>query len=451
MARYTFGAIVLSSIGVVSCATKRIYTVKEVPAWDVVENTTLGTDGAISGRDATRLDAAWRAVREGRLEVAAESLQPLERRYGENPAVDTALGYIELRSGENARAEEYFQTALGADPRFGPARAGHFLVALTIGEDESAYERLTQLEQTQPQNELVERYKTTLQVKVAESRLRRARELVSSSRLTEAADAYSRVLEVAPEAGAVYLETAEAELAGGLFERAVIHARQATELEPDNADAFRVLAESSYASDDLQNALEAYRSAVSLRPSDRDLVSRYDEVRSEFEERNLPPEYFRIGDATRVTREQLAALVYLELRDAFDGVDLGGNVIAMDISDSWAAEFIRRVVAAGVLEVFPNHTFQPKAFVNRVDLAETLKRALEILAPDTYRVMEQSSRLSIEFPDLTRENVAHDAAALSVSIGLIRPGFGGAFEPQRFVSGEDAAAAVRALSAHVAP
>ncbi|HXV59076.1 MAG TPA: tetratricopeptide repeat protein [Vicinamibacteria bacterium] len=451
MARYAFVAIVLSSIGVVSCATKRIYTVKEVPAWDVVENTTLGTDGAISGRDATRFDEAWRAVREGRLDVAAESLQPLERRYGESPAVETALGYIELRLGENARAEEYFQTALGADPRFGPARAGHFLVALTLGEDESAYERLIELEQTQPHNELVERYKTTLKVKVAESRLRRARELVSSGRLPEAADAYSRVLEVAPEAGAVYLETAEAELDGGLFERAVIHAQKATELEPDNAEAFRVLGESSYANDDLQNALEAYRSAVSLRPSDRDLASRFAELRSEFEERNLPPEYFRIGDSTRVTREQLAALVYLELRDAFEAVDFGGNVIAMDISDSWASEFIRRVVAAGVLEVFPNHTFQPKAFVNRMDLAETLKRALEILAPDTYRAMGQSSRLSIEFPDLTRENVAHDAAALSVSIGLIRPGAGGAFEPQRFVSGEDAAAAVRALSAHVAP
>lgn len=436
---------------VASCAPKRVFTPAPVPAWDVVETMTLEAPEDLSERERASFREGWGALRRGDLESAAASLEPLGRRYGRNPTIASALGFLELRAGNQNGASRYFQSALTDDPSFGPAQGGNFLLAMKEGDEETAYDRLLRLKRSYPAHALVEEFETTLQVSVAEGRLREARGLVSSGQYAEAADAYLRALEVAPEAGALYLETAEAEIAADLPDRGVIHARRAAELEPGNAEAFRVLGEASAATGDLRSAMEAYRTAVSLRPNDADLNIRYESVRARFDEENLPEEYLDVRDAERITREQLAALIYLELRQGLDRVGASANVIATDIAGSWASEFIRRVVAAGVLEVYSNHTFQPRGFVTRVELARALARAMDVLDPDAYEIASRNAGDVGEFPDLVRENVSYSDAALAIALDFLSPSDGGAFEPQRFVSGQEAAHAVQMLAARVTP
>jgi hypothetical protein len=205
------------------------------------------------------------------------------------------------------------------------------------------------------------------------------------------------------------------------------------------------------AKEDLLGAVEAYREAVALSPRDAELRARLEAAQREFDRGHLPPEYFEIPEARRLTREQLAALLYVKLRSAFDATVSSSSVIAMDISDSWASEFIRRLVGASVLEVFPNHLFQPKAFVTRLDLARALDAALEVLAPEVHAAALRSDEFAQDFPDLPRENLDHEAAALAVSLGLLPRGEDGGFDPQSFVSGAEAVAAVDALAAHMTP
>ena len=140
-----------------------------------------------------------------------------------------------------------------------------------------------------------------------------------------------------------------------------------------------------------------------------------------FQEQNLPPEYEGISEADRLTRQQLAALLYLELRDAYDGVPETTPVIATDIGDSWAQTFIRHVVGTGILEVFSeSHVSNRKLFVRRADLADGLAAALEILAPTAYDLARGNRRASTKnFPDLSSENIHYESAALSVSLGLL--------------------------------
>ena len=234
-----------------------------------------------------------------------------------------------------------------------------------------------------------------------------------------------------------------------MTDRAVRHARQATELEPDNADAFRILGEAHYAADELAGAYEAYRTAVELKPRDPEIRSRFESIERAYEEEHLPPEYLGIKEAERVTRAQLAALFYLELRSAFDGASSGERVIATDIASSWASTFISRVLSVGILEVYSNHMFQPQGFVRRVDLSEALARALERLAPSVYAEAIGSTRLDQQFPDLPASNPAYESAALAVSLGLLGVGESGEFEPQAFVSGDQAVSAVEALATHL--
>jgi len=433
------------------CAPKRDFTPATVPSWNVVQEMKLSPPEILSDGERRRFEEGWSALQLGNLDAAESNLARLGRKYGRSPEVTTALGFLELRFGNWPASERYFSIALAERSGYGPAESGYFLAALATGNEELAYERLLQVREASPDHALVDRYASTLQVNVAEARLGTARKLMDQGRNEDAAGAYARVLEVAPEVGGLYIEAAEAAYAAGLHPQAVIHAERATELEPRNGGAFRILGEARYASDNLALALEAFRAAARLSPRDADVIARFEAIEAEYEEQNLPPEYETIGEADRLTRQQLAALLYLELRGAYDGVPETTQVIATDIGDSWARTFIRHVVGTGILEVFPNHMFQPQAFVRRADLADGLAAAIEILAPTAYDMARESSRFDQNFPDLSSENIHYESAALSISLGFLMARASGDFDPQSLVSGSEAVSAVEVLAAHMAP
>ena len=442
--------LVSVALAALHCAPKRSFAPHPVPDWDVVEHLGLPAPSDLPASERTTFDRGWKSLQSGRLDAALSDIESLARRHEKSPEVATAAAFLDLRLGKPSDAERKFQAALREEPELGAALSGYFLVALQSGNEERAFERLLRLEQSFPQHDLVDRYGATLRVNVAESRLAAARERMRERKYDEAAAEYLRALEVAPQAGSLYLEAAEAELEAGYPDRAVVHARRATELEPTNADAHRVLGEACYRNEDLAGAARALASASALRPEDGELRSRLEAVEQSLRETTFPEEYAGIREADRLTREQLAALLYVDLREAFDASTTRTNVIATDVSESWASEYILRTVGAGVLEVFPNHTFLPTAFVDRLELANALSRALENLAPESFGAARGSAG-SQEFADLARQNPGYDAAALSVSLGLLTPGEGGAFEPRRIVTGPEAASAVAALRAHMTP
>jgi tetratricopeptide (TPR) repeat protein len=438
------------ALATLDCAPKRSIVPHPVSDWDVVERMALPAPSGLPASERTTFDRGWSSLQRGRLEGAVSDIESLARRYEERAEVATAAAFLDLRLGKPADAERKFQAALREEPELGAAQSGYFLVALQSGNEEKAFERLLRLEESYPQHDLVDRYASTLRVNVAESRLAAARERMRERKYDEAAAEYLRALEVAPQAGSLYMEAAEAELEAGYPDRAVVHATRATELEPTNVDAHRVLGEACYRNEDLPGAARALASASALRPEDRELRSRLEAVERSLRETTLPDEYEAIRETGRLTREQLAALLYVDLREAFDASTAQSPVIATDVAERWASQYILRTVGAGILEVFPNHTFQPTAFVTRLDLATALARALENLAPDAYDAARRSSG-GQDFADLARQNPDYDAAALSVSLGLLAPGEGGAFEPRRIVTGAEAASAVAALRTHMTP
>jgi Flp pilus assembly protein TadD len=444
-----FSLLVTSGLIVASCAEKRVFTPVNVPEWDVVQSLRLEPPSELSGRQKRDFEEGWDLLKEGRLAGAASELEGLGRRYPQSPEIAAALGYLELKAGNPRTAERYFDTALSVDRDIGAATVGSFLAAMVGGDEEAALERLSQVTPEAIRQEMVSRYETTLRLNVAEARLSTARRLANDARYEEAAAAFVEVLDVAPEAAGLYVETAQAELSAGLVDRAIEHAKRATELDDTDADAFELLGEACEAADDLGCARSAFRAAAALRPGDLALRERVARVEAEYNKENLPEEYEAIRASDRLTREQLAALLFYELRGRFDGLQTENNVIATDISTSWAYEPIRRVLGAGILEVFPNHTFQPKAFVDRIDFARALAAAVRKLAPAVYEAAKRSPRFEQSFADLSPTNVSYEAAALAISLGLMMPGENDAFEPLELVSGADAVLAMDALSAHL--
>lgn len=433
----------LASIVISSCAARRSYISSPVPGWELVRDVSLEPPEELSVNDQRAFERAWQAVKQGELESAASELLRLERRSRKHPSIETALGYVELRGGARPRAEVYFQEALDQHPTLAAAQAGYFLTALAEGRDELAFDRLRQLALHHPDHPAVPAYLPSLQLKLAEDSLQSARSLRDEKRYSEAAQAYRRALEIAPEAAGLYAETATVELLGGEAERAAQHADKAIEMRPDDADLYRIRADAHREMGELQAAAEDYRRASQLRPRDDALRARYEAVRRELERAHLPEEYGEIPSSPRLTREQLAALLFVKLRPAFEQQAGPGSVIATDIGDSWADHYIRQVVASGLMDIFPNHTFQPQAFVRRSDLAKALAAAVEALGEP---VTGSSTRTIADMP---ADNLNYPAVALVVSLGLLSLDDMGQFEPHRFVTGLEAVEAVDSLAERI--
>jgi tetratricopeptide (TPR) repeat protein len=418
-----------------------------VPAWEFVRNEFPEAPPELPERDRRDFERGWRALMEGNLESAAGELERLERRHRDNPSVKSALGYLELRMGARREAMLHFASALKGAPALSSARAGWVIVALAEGREDVAFERLLMLEEQHPEHTLVRDYLPNLQLKLAESKLQSARSLRQQKRYPEAAEAYREALRIAPAAVGLYVEAAEVELMSGEPEDAAAHAAKALELEPESVSLYRLRGDALRAAGELELAIEAYEKARELRPEDSSLVALVEEMQRMLERESLPTEYLEISRVERITREQLAALLFIRLRSIIENAGASAPIIATDIADSWAREFIRQVVAAGILDVFPNHTFQPQAFVKRGELAVALKAAID-LAP-----VRQNDELLPEpvIRDVSPENLNYRSVALVVSLGLLRTVEGGRFEPLRFVSGREAVDAVEALATRITP
>jgi len=429
------------------CGPARSYTPAPVPGWSYAAGQFSAAPSTLSPSQQTTFEQGWQALTTDNLELAARILEGLARERRGDPSVEAALGYLELRTGNRRVAENRFAAALEKEPSLEAAQAGWFLTALAAGENETAFERLQPLGRDHPENLLFREFLPMLQLELAEARLQQGRSLRQEERYQEAAELYREAVEIAPEASGLYIELAAVELAAGEFRNAAEHAAQAIELDPGNIEAYRIRGDALREAGDLEFALEAYRQAMLRSPDDSELAARYQETSRAFERETLPSQYFSIAEAARLTREALAALLFVKLRGVFGDVSRRPDVIITDIGDSWARQAIRDVVAARILDVYPNHTFQPEALVRRADLAVAFANAMRALAPgDTP---ERPPDVAIA--DVPPDNLNYPPVALSVSLGLLSIDRSGEFGPQRFVTGSEAIAAADALARRLVP
>jgi hypothetical protein len=155
-----------------------------------------------------------------------------------------------------------------------------------------------------------------------------------------------------------------------------------------------------------------------------------------------PEEYRRIFSAAQVTRADLAALLAVKVT-ALGRLPPSEPRVAVDISGSWAAEEIATVVGLGIMDVYPNHTFQPRATVRRGELARALARVLARL--------DWRGPLGPPPSDMQPSHLDYEAARRVTGAGLTSLGAGGEFQPWRPVTGNEAGEAVERLARLVGP
>jgi S-layer family protein len=217
-------------------------------------------------------------------------------------------------------------------------------------------------------------------------------------------------------------------------------------LDPADARALTLVAEIHEANREWTKAADAYAAANAVEPGDA-LAAKADAMRERAAFDTMPEEYRSIESAPAITRAQLAALLAVRLEDLLRRARASSGVVLTDTRGNWAAPWILAVTRAGIMDAFPNHTFQPSTIVRRGDLAQAASRVLTLIAAEKPRLAARWSDARPRFPDVSASHLSYPAAARVVASGVMTTGDGGAFQLTRPVTGVETLTTVTRLEA----
>jgi tetratricopeptide (TPR) repeat protein len=390
--------------------------------------------GELQAADVPTLQTAWREVLAGDTKSAVRRYEKLLRRHPASLATRTGLAYARLRAGEGGPAQSAFLAVLEKRPEDVPALVGMGSVSIRNGDMDGAVALYKRAALVAPDDPVVRKRLASLKLQVTDRRMSEAQAALERKDAEAAATAYRRALEVAPELTGVRLALAEL-LAGSGERPAAIEV-----LEADVSGERQVLLQLGRLLEEEKEyprALDVYTRVLAHGPGDEDARAGQRRAREGVEAQALPAEYQAIPDAARVSRADLAALIAVRV-PALRRAGAGDPRVAVDITGSWARDQIARVLALGLMDVYPNHTFQPGAIVRRVDLARAAARALDLLHwPAGAAPMPA---------DMSRAHLDFDVVGRVLAAGLMGLSAEGAFEPWRPVSGRETIDVVDAVA-----
>lgn len=395
--------------------------------------------GELSPEGRAALDAAWREVRAGDTAAAVRRYEKLLKRHPASTAARTGLGYARLRAGQLQAAADAFDAVLAARPQDVPALVGKGSLAARQGRLEEAVAVFRLASGVAPDEPVVRKRLAALKLQVTDRRMAEAEAALGRGEQGAAARAYAAALEVAPELTGIRLSLAELLAAGG-DRPAAIEA-----LEADVSGERQILLELGrllVEEQQFARALEVYTRLLAHAPGDEEARAGQRRAREGLESAAMPPEYAAIAEAPRVSRADLAALVAVRV-PGLRRAGAGEPRVAVDISGSWARDQVARVLALGIMEVYPNHTFQPGAIVRRVDLARAAARTLDVLRVPAGRAPAPA--------DMSRAHLDFAVVERVLAAGLMGLTPAGAFEPWRPVSGREAIDVVDAVARLAGP
>jgi tetratricopeptide (TPR) repeat protein len=400
------------------------------PAW---------TPAELSRDEGRALERAWQSVVAGKPADAEKRFRDLLRKHPGSVPVETGLGYALLRAGRVPDAGRTFTSVLGRRAEYVPALVGAAAAAQRAGNAEEALSLLRRAGALEGGNEIVRRRLSEVRLQVTERRVAAAREALSAGVPDRAIAEYRSALDAAPEVSEVRLALADLFLERGQPAEAAAVLEAAP--QPERQVLLR-LGEVLAGQREYGKALEVYRRLLALDPKDEDALRRSREAREALELLQMPEEYRRIPAAPTITRADLAALLMSKLT-ILSRLPPGAAKVAIDISGSWARDQIIRALALDVLDVYPNHTFQPAAVVRRGDLASAVQRVLDLAKYPSATLANPT--------DMTGNNLYRYPAARVVGAGLMELTEAGAFEAWRPVTGQEAVDVLEGLVRLVGP
>ena len=393
-----------------------------------------------------RYRAAWNVLQAGDPKAAEREFTAILKGAPAFYPAEAALGYTALARKDAPAAAGHFDRALASSAGYAPALAGKGEALLASGRPEPALEAFEAALAADPSLTAIRSRVDVLKFRTAQQNIETARKAAEAGRFDEARRRYASAIDASPQSGFLYRELAVVDQKAGDTTAALTHAEKAVSLDPGDARALQLVAEINEASGAWVKAADAYAALNAIEPTEA-TAAKIDRMRERAAFDAMPAEYRSIEASPTVTRAQLAALLGVRLEALLRGARAANPSVMTDVRNNWASPWILAVTRAGVMEAFPNHTFQPNATVRRGDLAQAVSRVLTLIGAEKPRLAARWRDPRPKFADVAPGHLSYPAAARSVSAGVMSPLEGDTFQLSRVVTGAEAADAVAKLAA----
>jgi tetratricopeptide (TPR) repeat protein len=390
-------------------------------------------------RTRTQHQAAWSRLQGGDVRGAEAAFAKLATQQPGFFPASAGLGYTLVAAGRSKDAAARFDSVLLQAPSYAPALAGRAEALLAAGDRDGALAGFEAAFAADRSLSDLKRRIDVLRFDRVQARISAARRAADAGRLDEARDAYLAAIVSSPDSAFLYRDLGLVELRRKNLNDAARNLQKAVALDPGDAGAQAGLADVREAQGDLDGAAAALERALELDPTPA-LRQRLERLREHAQAGGLPAEYNAIPRLAQVTRGDLAALIGIRLRMALTVARSRSSVVATDVRGHWASRWIVEVIRAGVMDVYPNHTFQPLAVVRRSDLAQAVSRVLAISGGRPGR----AGRTGPTIADVGADHLSYGDISAAVASGVMSLE-GGNFRPSRVVTGQEAVDAVRRL------
>ena len=394
----------------------------------------------------SRHDLGWQRLQAGDLRGAsrefAAALKQLPTFY---PSMAGA-GFAELADREFKAASARFAEATAISDSYLPAWLGQVEAQLALKNDVEALHAMERVLVLDPKHETVRARIDLVRFRQTQTLIEAGRRARQAGRLAEAQTSLEKALAMAPSSVIILQELARTQFARGSVVDAEANARKAVQLDPDEVDMFVLLADIQETQGKFREAAATLTKASTLDPRP-EFRTRIADLRDRADMAALPAEFRALPTAETVTRGQMAAYIGLKLEDLLEHAPRRVSAVVTDIRNHWAAPWIVPVTQTGVMDVFPNHTFQPGATARRADLAHAVSELVKLLADVRPAEVKTWRAARPKFADVSTSNLFYAPAALAVSSGAMSADATGRFAPTRPASGPDLVTALERISA----
>ena len=395
---------------------------------------------------ATSQNEAWQFLQAGDTHNAERAFAAILKIDPTFYPADAGLGYTALARKDAQGAVSEFDRALAGNAQYAPALAGKGDALLSLGRTDAALQTFQAALAANPDLAALKSRVDVLKFRTVQQEIADGRKAAESGNLDAARRDYQTAIAASPDSAFLYRELADVDRRAGDTAAALTHAQQAATLDPSDAHALELQGEIHEARSEWSDAADAYAAAAAIEPTDT-LAAKVEAMRDKAALATMPEEFRDIEGSPTITRAQLAALIAVRVPDLVHEAPPANPVVVTDARGNWALPWIIAVTRARIMDVLPNHTFQPSATVSRGDLAQAMSRLLAIVGTEKPKVAARWRDQHPTFTDLAQTHLSYPAVARTVAAGVLAPLPDGTFQLSRPVTGAEAIAAVSKVDA----
>jgi len=378
-------------------------------------------------------EEAWTNLMQGDGDRAKKALIKLGQ---ESPLYYAGLGYALYLLDDIQKAEAFFKAALITFPDLVLIRVGLAQIYQETGQEDSAFTEFRNIIKLDPEHEWAKsRYKTIQSEKTTRA-LQEARAYVSAGETEKSKTSYLRALFYSPASVDAHFALAELYQKENNFQSALVHLKAASTNDPENSEILKLYGEVLFTIQDHKKSLEIYEKLSLKEPDNLQIKDRLEIIKNRLGIFELPSQYDNISNREAVTREDIAAVIGVKFKDILQDPTQQPPII-VDIATSWAAKFILKVTTLGLIDVYPNHEFQPTKSLNRAELAEILVRLIMYLNEHGHKFIQQIPLDRIQIVDVTPSNFYYQPILTIISYDIMSLFSDKTFKPDTPITGRE--------------